>query len=342
MDRNSRLAGWVRLRVLMPPMIVLLLVAGIFAGVGATDVEPAYTLDLKGELKPASADEFGIPYKDARFLSELDGALVAADFSEAARPKASIRDSLTAGYKAQGRTLSQYHRFGSDREQLIAYLMLRVNGSLPIYNPAAVVPKDLRGLMYGDEGNCGVAATRLLAVLESFSIPARAIIWYSPALQGHIFVDAYDPVEKKAYLLDPTFNLWSKFDDVKQGYLDVLAGTPIEERRQYLKDGLVSFPFFIVEPVNMPGKPSDFRQEQFLKRKDALYSALTYELPIALDHWKKNYPRAVPYNLANVSSHFSNFSADFVLSTDSLLSLAGLRDIASGKGASTSSRNSPK
>ena len=120
--------------------------------------------------------------------------------------------------------------------------------------------------------------SRLLAVLESFSIPARAIIWYSPALQDHIFVDVYDPVEKKAYLLDPTFNLWSKFDDIEQGYLDVLAGMPAEERRRYLRNGLVSFRRFQAGA-------------QYLKRKNALYAALTYELTIAMDHWKKNYPR---------------------------------------------------
>lgn len=338
---RRRLAALARSRLLMLA-IALLLAAGVFAVVRAMDIEPVYILDMKGVVKPASADGFGIPYDDATFLSSLHGELVAGPLSEAT-PKISIHDSLEVRYKAQGHTLSKYHQFDSDREQLIAYLMLRVNGSLPIYNPAAVVPRDLQALISENEGNCGVAATRLLAVLESFSIPARAIIWYSPALQGHIFVDAYDPVEKKAYLLDPTFNLWSKFDDVEQGYLDVLGGMSTEERRRYLREGLVTFPFFIVAPVNMAENPGEFREEQYLKRKDALYSALTYELPIAMDNWKKSYPRAVPYNLVHAGSRFHNFSPDHALSTVSLLSLAGIHDFAPTQGVHSGSRgNSQK
>jgi len=102
--RDSRLAGLAKSRLLIPA--ILLLAACIFAAARTRDVEPAYILDVEEEIKPVSADGFGIPHKDARFLSNLDGELVAGTLSEAAAPKACIHDSLTAGYKAQGHTLS--------------------------------------------------------------------------------------------------------------------------------------------------------------------------------------------------------------------------------------------
>lgn len=299
------------------------------AAVVALAAPREFILDAQGKVEAAPDGAFGIPKSDARFLAKFAGPIVGEIPDGERALKERIKTEILRGFEETGRALLESYGLTSDRERLIAYIMLRVNGSLPVYRSTAKVQDDLSALLIGRYGNCGVAATRLLMVLEAFSIPARAIVWYSPALTGHVFVDVLDPTEGKAYLLDPTFNLLAKIERVDKGFFDVLATLTPDARAQYVKQGVVDFPFFIVATDGIQKHPDQFREEQHLKVTDAVHSALAYELPAAIQSWAKRYPFAVPYTLQEAALITENealrrFSPVHALPTKSLLELASL------------------
>lgn len=288
-----------------------------------------YAVRLDGRVEKVGAGEFGIPRRDAEFLAGLAGKIIDRIPGSDEGLKSDIRDRISQGYEKDGHRLSERYGFGSEREKLIVYMMLRVNGSLPVYKITSDVPMDISGLLMGKQGNCGVAATRLLMVLDAFGIKGRAVVWYSPSLTGHILVDAYDSIENKAYLLDPTFNIWGKFDRADQGYFDVLARMTVDNKIRHLKANLKAFPFYIVATEGMNQESDDFREEQYLKVKDAILAAFAYEMPTTLEHWNKNYPRSVPYTLDEIALVAENaalqkFNPTHPLSTRTLFVMAGL------------------
>lgn len=311
-------------------VLVIIVLVTSFAAVNYYVVTP------EGRIEKADSGTFGIPRNDAVFLANFFGALVDQAPKNEQEVKGLIRERIMAGYKQHAHLLSEMHGFGSERERLIIYTMLRVNGSLPIYKATGFSleefqPRNLEGLLVDKYGNCGIAATRLLMVLDAFAIPARAIVWFSPSLTGHIFVDAYDPIEHKAYLLDPTFNIWDVRPHVAKGYMDVLADMSVEDRKRYLRGSLRQFPFYVVGTQGIHKDINAFREEQHLKIKDAIFSAMTYEMPVAFEHWKKNYPRYIPFTLDEAAMIGNNtalreFNPSGSLPTQALLEMAGLKD----------------
>ncbi|WP_461583438.1 hypothetical protein [Thiobacillus sp.] len=295
-----------------------------------------WVVTSEGRIEKADSGEFGIPKKDAKFLANFAGEIISQVPNNANDLKRTVRNNIISGYQTHIQLFSGTHDFGSDRERLIVYAMLRVNGSLPIYKGTGFsveefLPRNWEGLVVGKYGNCGIAATRLLMVLDAFAIPARAVVWFSPSLTGHIFVDAYDPVERKAYLLDPSFNVWDVQPHVDEGYMEVLAGMKVEDRKRYLRGGLSQFPFYIVGTQGIHKDINAFREEQHLKIKDAILSALTYEMPVALENWKNNYPHYIPFTLGEAAvignnADLQKFNPSHPLATRALLEMAGLKN----------------
>jgi GT2 family glycosyltransferase len=317
--------------------LLSVIMAAAYVGVVAESVGvDYYVLRTDNRIGKAQPGQFGIQKKDAEFLTHFAGQLTDGGPENDVEFKIELRKNILNGFKKDGHRLSEMHQFGSERERLITYIMLRVNGSAPIYNSAitynsADTHNNLWDMLNGTNTNCGPATTRLLMVLDAFAIRARSITWFSPSLGGHVFVDAYDEVEKKAYLLDSLYNIWSKFDNVNEGYLDVLAKMRPEERKRYLKNNLNEFPYYKVKVIGMPQGGNAFREEEYLKIKDNFHVALTYEFPYAIEHWKKVYPNSgIPENLSSLAKRggylaaIKQFSPEFPLQRDSLLKMAGL------------------
>lgn len=118
---------------------------------------------------------------------------------------AKLHDSILKGYADNRAHLQPYGL--SERQALIAYTALRTNGSMPTYEVREQVPNDLEQLVAGPSGNCSDYALRLMFALESIGVQAASFSIVTDSIPGHVVVDAYDPVEDMAYLLDANFNI---------------------------------------------------------------------------------------------------------------------------------------
>lgn len=111
------------------------------------------------------------------------------------------------------------------RERLIAYVLLRVNGSMPTYEIRDTVPWAFRELVLGTSGNCSDFAIRLMIALEALGMRTAWISSNTPAYPGHVFVDAYDPVDRRSYLLDANFNVMLSSPRARgEGFLSAWLG----------------------------------------------------------------------------------------------------------------------
>lgn len=301
----------------------------VFVGLGESGKsQEKYIIRPGGGIEAARAGQFGIPHPDAAFLAALRGPVVGQATGDGRAVKASIRNTISRGYEKTGRRLlSKRCRFASDRERFIVYTMLRVNGSFSTYGASMTVSNNMSTLLAGKVGNCGVDATRLMMVLDAFGIRSMAIVWYSPSLYGHIFVCAYDPVEHKGYLLDPTFNIWAEMDHANPDWLDSLARRPPEQRWVFLRHHLKQFPFYFVSVEGLSQAPDAFREDQALSIKDQELAALTYEWTQAMRYWKDHYPSGSPYSLESLAGmkDVQMFHPQYSMSPKGLLDMAGIR-----------------
>jgi hypothetical protein len=220
--------------------------------------------------------------------------------------------------------------FDTEREELAAYLMLRTNGSMPIYKVRKMAPNDLSLLIAGEKGNCTDYSLRLLMLLDIFGFRGRAVTLVTPSLPGHVVVGAYDPIEGKAYLLDANFNVYSEFDNVDEGFFDVALDMTTEQRQRYFEDQdhITFFPFFISGVENMPKPLKELQKELYDTVEDKWLDTLIYELPMAVDEWKKRYPGAIPLTLDEYRTYggltvLNRIGIEYPLSTESLLKRAG-------------------
>jgi hypothetical protein len=95
----------------------------------------------------------------------------------------------------------------TDREALIFYLTARTHGSIPSYVVRSSAPSDLPSQLFASRGNCSDYAIRLTLIADLFGLQTARTSYWTPALPGHVLVEAYDPQEDTAYLLDANFNM---------------------------------------------------------------------------------------------------------------------------------------
>ncbi len=284
-----------------------------------------YFVNIDGQVEEMELDRLGIEKDVALFLARLRGGLAESAFTEVGTIKNAIRRNLIDGYARDGALLDEWGSFGSDRERFIAYLMLRVNSSLPIYE---VMPlqNSLSEMLFDKQGNCGHQTYRLLMVLDIFSIKGRAIDWHSPSLEGHQFVDAYDSLEGRAYFLDSTSNLMASVETTAadSGFLDILTKMDAATRKSFLKKAVKAFPHSYSQMI---GVDQDFRywsENNLLRSRDSIIAGFTYELPMVIDKWQKDTPRkpSTLCELADKGEHeMGTFEPENCLSTTSLMKM---------------------
>jgi hypothetical protein len=308
----------------------LVFVSLLVVGCSSSGNQARYVLTPKGDKRLAKRGEFGLPEKDIDFLSVFRGRLINHIPKGSEELRELIKKTVLSNFKKKKAILSRAMHFDSEREELAAYLMLRTNGSMPIYKVTKSAPNDLSLLIEGAKGNCTHYSLRLLMLLDIFGFRGRAVTLITPSLPGHVVVGAYDPIERKAYLLDANLNVFSKFDNVDEGFFDVALDMTTEQRERYFEDPhhIKFFPLYISGVENMRMSLKELQEKLYDSVEDKWLDTLIRELPMAVDGWKKRYPGAIPltldeYRTLGGLTVLNRIGIEYPLSTASLLRRAG-------------------
>lgn len=282
-------------RALTRHQLVLRVAAGVAIGalVAAAlldfNGEPLFAFDAADHIVPASG--FGVSLEQATMLGRFRRPLAGRD--EAASDEL-LRQQLTRDFQLDRALVDDLGEFSTERERLVAYLLLRVNGSIPVFDPSKQVGPDRDELLRSRAGNCSHLAARLAVVLELFGLRCRVVSWWSPAMEGHVFVGAFDPTDGSSYYLDATSNLMARAERSEESgadnrphwFLDRLAEMSAEERRAYLEPRLRQFPCLFSTLASEELDASSWANDNALRARDSALSAFSYGLPIASAKWE--------------------------------------------------------
>ncbi len=315
-------------RLLLKVVIFLGLTAGSLAAYTKGEYllnNDFYIVRENGEIFPASNDQFGIEKSKADFLTHfrknISPETVNFGRDHIDTIKEHIKSGLLEDYARDGQRLSEWTHFSSDRERFIAYLMLRVNGSLPVFNPVKLVSDDLRDTLLSKEGNCSHQAYRMLMILDIFSIKGRLVSWWSPAIEGHVFVDAFDPAESKSYFLDPTSNLMVSIqsDEQNPGFLEIIEKMSPKNRKAFLSIRMKESPNFVTRSQSLNQDFMMWSLNNYLRAKDSIITGFSFEFPVMQSRWRDG-KSPLPKTLCELADQGSQLIQDF--QPTSCLSLA--------------------
>lgn len=192
------------------------------------NITPTYKETPIG-LKRVSA-KHGVSKEDLDFLKRYRGPLLPVETTlsdlENSNLLHTLKDRLSSEFEKQKQFLMNYIRC-SERQALIAFALLRTNGSMPTYEVRMSLPNDLRQLIIGPSGNCSDYTVRLMMILEAFGLHTVMISNVTTNLLGHVFVDAYDSEDDTSYLLDANFNVMIiRPNSNKMGFIENLFAAP--------------------------------------------------------------------------------------------------------------------
>jgi hypothetical protein len=306
LSRSVELAG----EVVCVAVSALLCVAALRASPSS-----AHFVGVQGRVEDAGSS--GLGYRDAVFLAGFRRPIADPAILERPDRGDALRRRLLADFEADRAALEPRMPGASERELLLAYLTLRVNGSAPIFDPTSSISDDLTRAVTSTSGNCATLGMRLMLVLELFGVDAKLVHWWSPAMEGHVFVDAFDPREQRAYFLDPTSNIVIGLATDGRGLLDALEPLSPEVRRASIERGLTVFPqcFSLVE--NAPLDFDEWSQANRLRAVDSAVSGLTFDLPIAARKWAAG-EQAAPARLRELSEMYPTLGHAFAVSDETL------------------------
>jgi len=306
-------------RLLLKVVIFLCLMAGSLAAYTKGEYffinNDFYIVRENGEIFPASSDQFGIEKSKADFLTHfrknISPGTVSLGRDHIDTTKEHIKSGLLEDYARDGQRLNEWTHFSSDRERFIAYLMLRVNGSLPIYS-VKPVNDDLHDNLLSKEGNCSHQAYRMLMVLDIFSIKGQLVSWWSPAIEGHVFVDAVDPIEGRSYFLDPTSNLMAstQSDEQNLGFLQSIDKVSPSNRKAFLSTRMKEFPNFVTASQGLNQDFMMWSLNNYLRAKDSIITGFSFEFPVMQSRWRDG-KNPLPKTLCELADQGSQLIQDF-------------------------------
>lgn len=127
-------------------------------------------------------------------------------------------------------------------------------------------------------------------LLDIFSIQGRLISWWSPSIEGHVFVDAVDPAESRSYFLDPTSNLMASHRSTTQrfGFLNTIETMSPHDRKAFLRTQLKAFPNFVSRSHELGQDFAVWSANNYLRAKDSIIAGLSFEFPIMQRRWQGN------------------------------------------------------
>lgn len=294
----------------------------------------AYAETPKGlAIVPANR---GVSRAEIDFLARYRGAIFSEKTNVEAFPPGklieALKTELDEGFKQDERNLQL--RSGSERESLIAYTMLRTNGSMPTYEVRDTVPNNLDQLVLGTSGNCTDFTFRLMMLLESIGLKASTISSNTKNLGGHVFVDAYDSEQDKAYLLDANFNVMIVLPNSKgRGFLESVFAMKPEERKTFAgKTDISAFPvyFRFLDPgktgLTLTPLTPEFINEQRADREPMWRRWLAKDTEELLKWWNRA-PIHAPRTLKEFSKVLSAIPGEFDVSDDYAARLRKVADL---------------
>lgn len=274
-------------------------------------------------LKLVPANQ-GVTKDDLKFISDYRGPLElegkkATNFSRG-KLIASLKNGIQHEFSKDKNNLIQTR---TEREALIAFAMLRVHGSMPVYEVRNAVPNDLNQIVQGHSGNCSDYTIRLMMVLESLGVKVSTISSVTPNLGGHVFVDAYDPQEDTSYLLDSNFSVMIAMPKSNgNSFIQSLLSMSDEARVEFAKSvKLTAFPvyFRFVDPgvtgfKHTPLTP-EFINESRANREVMWRKWMSQDMSHLIAWWKKA-PNHAPRTLREFSSFLNAIPSDFNFSSN--------------------------
>lgn len=282
---------------------------------------PSAFAESSSGLESVPVDQ-GASQAELSFIARFRGPLLDLDGSDAdlARPELPLRDRLLAGFARDGGSVSVGR---TARQAMIVYALLRAHGSIATYAVRPAVPDGTRDLMLGASGNCADYTVRLMMLLEAAGVKASLISSVTPALPGHIFVDAYDPQDDAAYLLDSNFGVMiARSASGGRGFFDNLLGLSASDRRAFaigakIETFPVYFRFVDPGPAGLFGTPLTVADLNRLRpgRETLWRRWLADDLGDLVEWWRKQ-PNHRPRTLAEFREFAPGIPVEFQGSGD--------------------------
>lgn len=273
------------------------------------------------KLVPA---EIGASKNDLDFLQRFRGPILDlhTDFTKlsSGQIQEALKKQLVSEFESDPRNLTLAK---TKRRALITFAILRVNGSMPTYEVRDNVPNAIRSMILGTSGNCSDFTIRMMMVAEALGLKAALISANTPALQGHVFVDAYDPEEDTAYILDANFNVKIvRRGTGGLGFFESLLKESAEQRREYAEKARIrAMPIYFryVDPGEKAlfGTPltASFINAIRSKREPMWRHWTADDVDDLLMWWQKT-PTHRPRTLAEIRGYLTEIPAEFNASGD--------------------------
>lgn len=266
------------------------------------DNQNLFTLDAHGEIVPVEM-QYGIPKEDLEFLKIFWKPILTELPKNRSELRERIKTNLQSDFNETKPYIAARYKDLTERDWLMLHLMLRVNGSMPIYIPRIAAPKELDLLLTAPRGNCTDYAIRLCMVLDAFDIPSRIASIQTPSLPGHVAVEAYDATGKSAYLMDSTLNAFSFIRNVDTGFWGTVFAWDSDKRQAYFqakRNNMVFPPLLLrfLDPGITVFNPTTelnlaFVNNAWAERENLWRQTLANELPEISKFWQK-YPDHAP------------------------------------------------
>ena len=220
-----------------------------------------------------------------------------------------LRESLEKDWQNDMSWMKERFPDMDERERFIAYLLARVNGSLPVYHPTTHGSQTLEEWLWMPRGNCSHHSLRLALVLDAFDIPSKIMSINTPSFPGHVLVDAWDPVTKKAYWLDANFLTYASLDSKEKAgfYWKFMSLTPDERAKtaETIDFKILPWHFEWVDPDSMVFRPRPLTAALINQQQPSLVGKwkrfFGHELETNRVFWKKA-------GLAHAPHDFKDFS----------------------------------
>lgn len=326
---------------------VALLLAGI--GIGASALAIGQSM-LGGTLSDGPAEDryayvdgviapvdkaFGIPRAELEFLHEFARPIVDGLPDDRQQLRERLRTIFAIGWSRTAGLVQTRFPELDERAAMLMFATLRVNGSLPVYEPRRRPPSDLAGLLMERRGNCSEATLRTLLWLDTLGLGGRMIQFWTPSLPGHVVADVVDPQSGQAFMLDASMNVLARVPSDGRGFFDIVLAMDPAERAAHFAPGsgnLVVAPFFqrwfdpgIEVDRGSPISLDDLNRAHYLPREQRWRAALTDEIGHIVERWRRSAPRGLPRALDQMGNPaLKQFRVANVLPVEPLLAQAGV------------------
>lgn len=243
-----------------------------------------------------SVQESSLSEEDESFLKKFRKKLLPNDPGKDYRIV--LHKKLLLDFSHERKIIEQKYPQLNERQTLVLYLMLRVHGSIPVYTIRPYLPVTLEDWLFSRNGNCSDYAMRLSLVLDAFGIQTARMSIHTKSFPGHVIIDAFDPIDKTAYLLDSNLNGFMYKPNSSSGLFLELLYMNKEERKKFINtsDTFIYPPYHFkyVDPGDAYFEGRELLPEQVNRQRSSLpekwKAFMSDELETTFDIWKRGAP----------------------------------------------------